>query len=60
MIPGATLQSKTVHETFNDGMDASDFTLEESESLSDIDDVEVCKFSETISFMYHCLRLSFK
>lgn len=44
MISGATLPSKTIHDTINDRMDASDFTLEESESLSDIDDVEVCKF----------------
>lgn len=57
MIPGATLQSETVHDTSNDRMDAGDFTFEESETLSDIDDVEVCEFSDTISFMYHCLRL---
>lgn len=50
MIPGATLQSNTSHDTINDRVDASDFTLEESESLSDIDDTEVCKFCELVLF----------
>lgn len=44
MISGATLPSKTIDDTISDRMDASDFTFEESESLSDIDDTEVCKF----------------
>lgn len=44
---GATLQSETVHDTSNDRMDASDFTLEESETLSDIDDVEVDVYINT-------------
>lgn len=50
MIPGATLEPNTIHDTIKDRMDASDFTVEESESLSDIDDTEVCKFSEPVLF----------
>ncbi|KAH6772246.1 hypothetical protein C2S51_010650 [Perilla frutescens var. frutescens] len=44
---GATLQSRTIHDTNNDRMDADDFTLEESESLSDIDDTEVDVYINT-------------
>ena len=50
MIPGATCQSNSIHDTIDKTMDASDFTWEESESLSDIDDTEVCEFSELVWF----------
>lgn len=50
MILGATLKSNTIHDIIDGGMDASDFTLEESETLSDIDDTEVCKFPQLVSF----------
>ncbi|KAG6424288.1 hypothetical protein SASPL_114703 [Salvia splendens] len=39
-MPRATLKPKTMHGTIDGRTDASDFTLEESESLSDIDDFE--------------------
>ncbi|KAH6782933.1 hypothetical protein C2S52_007892 [Perilla frutescens var. hirtella] len=53
MLPGLTesnstlSNSKTSHDTINDRMDADDFTLEESESLSDIDDTEVDVYINT-------------
>lgn len=50
MIPGATCQSNSIHDTIDKTMDASDFTLEESENLSDIDDTEVCEFSDLFGF----------
>ena len=49
MFPGATLKPKTMHDTIDGRTDASDFPLEESESLSDIDDFEVCKLPNLIS-----------
>lgn len=55
MIPGDTLPLNTNSDTINDRTDASDFTFEESESLSDIDDSEVFKFSELLIF---CLWIS--
>ncbi|XP_057767334.1 uncharacterized protein LOC130987715 isoform X2 [Salvia miltiorrhiza] len=44
---GATLKSNTIHDTIDGRTDASDFTGEESESLSDIDDIEVDVYINT-------------
>ncbi|XP_042055744.1 transcription factor IIIB 60 kDa subunit-like [Salvia splendens] len=43
----ATCQSNSIHDTIDKTMDASDFTLEESENLSDIDDTEVDAYINT-------------
>ncbi|XP_042064416.1 transcription factor IIIB 60 kDa subunit-like [Salvia splendens] len=46
-LTGATLKPKTMHDTIDGRTDASDITLEESESLSDIDDFEVDVYINT-------------
>ncbi|KAL1551422.1 transcription factor IIIB 90 kDa subunit-like [Salvia divinorum] len=44
---GATCESNSIHDTIDEKMDAGDFTLEEPESLSDIDDTEVDVYINT-------------
>ncbi|KAG8367748.1 hypothetical protein BUALT_Bualt16G0105100 [Buddleja alternifolia] len=47
-LTGATLQDKTTHYSSNDNIDSVDATFEESESLSDIDDIEVNSNSSAV------------
>lgn len=61
IVPGASAHHK-IDDSANDKIDGVDAAAEESESLSDIDDLEVCKFSmfalNGISLYARCCHLT--